>query len=181
MLHHPGVVSGATLNPTLSLVSEWLRLLPFLGVLALLGYLAVRPFLPKKKQQKDSLINLKIQKENPKVVNEINIEDLCITKGYCRCWRSKTVRHCAAVGLEIETCIFLSVFWWWVLCWAVAFVWSYMFLNFAEWHKPIYMKKATVETWKKHSRVFLETFREWPHVSRINQANLFYYLEIHCN
>uniref|UniRef100_A0A8C4MIF2 CDGSH iron-sulfur domain-containing protein 2 n=1 Tax=Equus asinus asinus TaxID=83772 RepID=A0A8C4MIF2_EQUAS len=74
-------------------LSEWLRLLPFLGVLALLGYLAVRPFLPKKKQQKDSLINLKIQKENPKVVNEINIEDLCLTKAaYCRCWRSKTVR-----------------------------------------------------------------------------------------
>lgn len=116
MLHHPGVVSRATLNPTLSLVSEWLRLLPFLGVLALLGYLAVRPFLPKKKQQKDSLINLKIQKENPKVVNEINIEDLCLTKAYCRCWRSKTVRHCATVGLEIETCIFLSVLWCGLLC-----------------------------------------------------------------
>ncbi|KAB1282551.1 CDGSH iron-sulfur domain-containing protein 2 [Camelus dromedarius] len=76
-------------------VSEWLRLLPFLGVLALLGYLAVRPFLPKKRQQKDSLINLKIQKENPKVVNEINIEDLCLTKAaYCRCWRSKTFPAC---------------------------------------------------------------------------------------
>uniref|UniRef100_A0A8C4PSQ0 CDGSH iron sulfur domain 2 n=1 Tax=Equus asinus asinus TaxID=83772 RepID=A0A8C4PSQ0_EQUAS len=76
-------------------LSEWLRLLPFLGVLALLGYLAVRPFLPKKKQQKDSLINLKIQKENPKVVNEINIEDLCLTKAaYCRCWRSKTFPAC---------------------------------------------------------------------------------------
>ncbi|XP_058150816.1 CDGSH iron-sulfur domain-containing protein 2 isoform X1 [Dasypus novemcinctus] len=78
-----------------SKVSEWLRLLPFLGVLALLGYLAVRPFLLKKKQQKDSLINLKIQKENPKVVNEINIEDLCLTKAaYCRCWRSKTFPAC---------------------------------------------------------------------------------------
>ncbi|XP_021101055.1 CDGSH iron-sulfur domain-containing protein 2 isoform X1 [Heterocephalus glaber] len=76
-------------------VAEWLRLLPFLGVLALLGYLAVRPFFPKKKQQKDSLINLKIQKENPKVVNEINIEDLCLTKAaYCRCWRSKTFPAC---------------------------------------------------------------------------------------
>uniref|UniRef100_A0A8C5S356 Iron-binding zinc finger CDGSH type domain-containing protein n=1 Tax=Laticauda laticaudata TaxID=8630 RepID=A0A8C5S356_LATLA len=76
-------------------VSEWLRLLPFLGVLALLGYLAIRPFLTKKKQQKDSLINLKIQKENPKVVNEINIEDLCHTKAvYCRCWRSKTFPVC---------------------------------------------------------------------------------------
>ncbi|OCT97183.1 hypothetical protein XELAEV_18009411mg [Xenopus laevis] len=76
-------------------VLEWLRLLPFLGVLALLGYLAIRPFLPKKKQQKDSLINLKIQKENPKVVNEINIEDLHLAKAaYCRCWRSKTFPVC---------------------------------------------------------------------------------------
>ncbi|XP_069834491.1 CDGSH iron-sulfur domain-containing protein 2 isoform X2 [Dendropsophus ebraccatus] len=76
-------------------ISEWLRLLPFLGVLALLGYLAIRPFLLKKKQQKDSLINLKIQKENPKVVNEINIEDLHIAKAaYCRCWRSKTFPVC---------------------------------------------------------------------------------------
>lgn len=81
--------------PPWATVSDWLRLLPFLGVLALLGYLAVRPFFPKKKQQKDSLINLKIQKENPKVVNEINIEDLCLTKAaYCRCWRSKTFPAC---------------------------------------------------------------------------------------
>uniref|UniRef100_A0A8C6XIJ1 CDGSH iron sulfur domain 2 n=1 Tax=Naja naja TaxID=35670 RepID=A0A8C6XIJ1_NAJNA len=73
-------------------ISEWLWLLPFLGVLALRGYLAIRPFLPMKKQQKDSLINLKIQKDNTKVVNKINIEDLCHTKAvYCRCWRSKTV------------------------------------------------------------------------------------------
>uniref|UniRef100_W5N2F5 CDGSH iron-sulfur domain-containing protein 2 n=1 Tax=Lepisosteus oculatus TaxID=7918 RepID=W5N2F5_LEPOC len=72
-------------------VSEWLRLLPLLGILALLGYLTIRPFLPKKKKQKDSLINLKIQKENPKVVNEIDIEDLKSTNAcYCRCWRSKT-------------------------------------------------------------------------------------------
>ncbi|MBN3275440.1 CID2A protein, partial [Polyodon spathula] len=74
-------------------LTEWLRLLPLLGVLALLGYLMIRPFLPKKRLQKDSLINLKIQKENPKVVNEIDIEDLKSTNAcYCRCWRSKTVR-----------------------------------------------------------------------------------------
>lgn len=73
-------------------VSEWLRLLPLLGILALLGYLTIRPFLPKKKKQRDCLINLKIQKENPKVVNEIDIEDLnSANVCYCRCWRSKTV------------------------------------------------------------------------------------------
>ncbi|XP_035599540.1 CDGSH iron-sulfur domain-containing protein 2B isoform X2 [Oncorhynchus keta] len=76
-------------------VLDWLRLLPLLGILALLGYLTIRPFLPKKKKQKDSLINLKIQKENPKVVNEIDIEDLKSTNVcYCRCWRSKTFPVC---------------------------------------------------------------------------------------
>ncbi|XP_012692521.1 CDGSH iron-sulfur domain-containing protein 2 [Clupea harengus] len=75
-------------------VSEWLRLLPLLGILALLGYLTIRPFLPKKKKQKDSIINPKIQKENPRVVNEIDIEDLSSTKSYCRCWRSKTFPVC---------------------------------------------------------------------------------------
>ncbi|XP_031727306.1 CDGSH iron-sulfur domain-containing protein 2 [Anarhichas minor] len=76
-------------------VSEWLRLLPLLGILALLGYLTIRPFMPKKKKQKDSLINLKIQKENPKVVNEIDIEDLKSPRVcYCRCWRSKTFPVC---------------------------------------------------------------------------------------
>ncbi|KAM7126947.1 CDGSH iron-sulfur domain-containing protein 2-like [Molossus nigricans] len=69
--------------------------MPFLGVLALLGYLVVRPFLPKKTQRKGSLINLKTQKENPKVVNEISLEDLCLTKAACcRCWRSKTFPAC---------------------------------------------------------------------------------------
>lgn len=90
-------ISSVPLHMTYShfsflLVSEWLRLLPLLGILALLGYLTIRPFLPKKKKQKDSIINLKIQKENPRVVNEIDIEDLRSTNVcYCRCWRSKTV------------------------------------------------------------------------------------------
>ncbi|KAJ8335836.1 hypothetical protein SKAU_G00391780 [Synaphobranchus kaupii] len=76
-------------------LTEWLQLLPLLGILALLGYITIRPFLPKKKQQKDSLINLKIQNENPEVVNEIDIEDLKSTNVcYCRCWRSKTFPVC---------------------------------------------------------------------------------------
>ena len=50
---------------------------------------------PAEKGKRDSLIHLKIQKENPKVVNEINIEDFCLTKAaYCRCWRSKTFFAC---------------------------------------------------------------------------------------
>lgn len=88
---------------TVSVVSEWFRLLPLLGILALLGYLTIRPFLPKKKKQRDSLINLKIQKENPKVVNEIDIEDLKSTNVcYCRCWRSKTV--CCSSSFLFKQC-----------------------------------------------------------------------------
>ncbi|XP_029994981.1 CDGSH iron-sulfur domain-containing protein 2 [Sphaeramia orbicularis] len=76
-------------------VSDWLRLLPLLGILGLLGFLTVRPFMPTRKKQRDCLINLKIQKENPKVVNEIDIEDLnCTNVCYCRCWRSKTFPVC---------------------------------------------------------------------------------------
>lgn len=91
-----------------SVVSEWFRLLPLLGILALLGYLTIRPFLPKKKKQRDSLINLKIQKENPKVVNEIDIEDLKSTNVcYCRCWRSKTVQFSSSYSflerLQLKT------------------------------------------------------------------------------
>ncbi|XP_069779220.1 CDGSH iron-sulfur domain-containing protein 2 [Narcine bancroftii] len=92
---YPATILSSAVETNGIIVAEWLRLLPFLGVLALLGYLAIRPFIPRKKQQKDSLINLKIQKENPKVVNEINIEDLQFTKAaYCRCWRSKTFPVC---------------------------------------------------------------------------------------
>ena len=51
----------------------------------------------EEKGKKDNLINLKIQKENPKVVGEINIEDFCLTKSaHCRCWRSKIFFACDA-------------------------------------------------------------------------------------
>ncbi|ETE71843.1 CDGSH iron-sulfur domain-containing protein 2 [Ophiophagus hannah] len=81
-------------------VGGFLRLTEYCSIIWLWHVLSFRmavviafPGCPcSKKQQKDSLINLKIQKENPKVVNKINTEDLCHTKAvYCRCWRSKTV------------------------------------------------------------------------------------------
>uniref|UniRef100_A0A8C5Z476 Uncharacterized protein n=1 Tax=Marmota marmota marmota TaxID=9994 RepID=A0A8C5Z476_MARMA len=45
---------------------------------------------------KESLIHLRIlKKEKPKVVNEINIEVLCLTKAvYDRCWYSMTTCSC---------------------------------------------------------------------------------------
>uniref|UniRef100_A0A4W6BY28 CDGSH iron-sulfur domain-containing protein 2 n=1 Tax=Lates calcarifer TaxID=8187 RepID=A0A4W6BY28_LATCA len=91
----PETIGGFARLTVCLCVSIGYRLLPLLGILALLGYLTIRPFLPKKKKQRDSLINLKIQKENPKVVNEIDIEDLnSANVCYCRCWRSKTFPVC---------------------------------------------------------------------------------------
>uniref|UniRef100_UPI0035900089 CDGSH iron-sulfur domain-containing protein 2A-like isoform X1 n=2 Tax=Myxine glutinosa TaxID=7769 RepID=UPI0035900089 len=72
-------------------VAEWLRLLPFLGLMTLLGYLAFGPLFLRRSRVRDRPINLKIQKETAKVVNEIHVEDLREAKKcYCRCWRSKT-------------------------------------------------------------------------------------------
>ena len=40
---------------------------------------------------KDACVNLKIQKENAKVVNMVDIEELGDKVSYCRCWRSNKV------------------------------------------------------------------------------------------
>uniref|UniRef100_A0A8C9Q5X4 Uncharacterized protein n=1 Tax=Spermophilus dauricus TaxID=99837 RepID=A0A8C9Q5X4_SPEDA len=56
-------------------VSEWLQVL--LGVIGS-SWLSCTLFIClQEKPQKDRLINLKIQKEDPKMANEINIRDLC--------------------------------------------------------------------------------------------------------
>lgn len=52
--------------------------------------MSVQTFKPKPPPQK-SPVNLKIQKETPKVVNMVDIEDLGEKVTYCRCWRSKKV------------------------------------------------------------------------------------------
>lgn len=39
------------------------------------------------------MVNLHIQKDNPKVVHAFDMEDLGDKAVYCRCWRSKKVRE----------------------------------------------------------------------------------------
>lgn len=92
--------AGSVAGPRLT-ASEWLRCLPFLGVLGLLGYRAVRPLLPKKTQQKGSSVSLQIQKENPKVANEINVEDLCLAKAAY--WGVGVLRRFLPVMVHVKT------------------------------------------------------------------------------
>ena len=70
---------------------EWMSLVPFVGTVSIIVYVTVLAFRPPPKP-KDVAVNLKIQKESPKVVNMVDIEDLGDKISYCRCWRSKKVR-----------------------------------------------------------------------------------------
>ncbi|XP_014678601.1 PREDICTED: CDGSH iron-sulfur domain-containing protein 2 homolog A-like [Priapulus caudatus] len=80
--------------------SDWVALLPFVGIVAYITYLSITALLgpsqPTKQPQKDKneAVNLKIQKECPKVVNVVDLEELGDKTCYCRCWRSKKFPLC---------------------------------------------------------------------------------------
>ncbi|PVD38216.1 hypothetical protein C0Q70_00827 [Pomacea canaliculata] len=73
--------------------NDWLALVPFVGTVSILVYVTTKAFLPQRKPE-DIAINMKIQKESPKVVNVVDIEDLGEKISYCRCWRSKKFPLC---------------------------------------------------------------------------------------
>ena len=80
---------------------EWLELLPFFLFLIILLYLVLSPFLnvlTRGSKKTRPQINRKVQKDEAKVVNSFDIEDLAkdVKDGkvaYCRCWKSKKVRN----------------------------------------------------------------------------------------
>ncbi|XP_043375789.1 CDGSH iron-sulfur domain-containing protein 1 isoform X3 [Dermochelys coriacea] len=47
------------------------------------------------------MVNLHIQKDNPKVVHAFDMEDLGDKAVYCRCWRSKKVKRIHQVEIEL--------------------------------------------------------------------------------
>uniref|UniRef100_A0A5F9D877 CDGSH iron sulfur domain 1 n=1 Tax=Oryctolagus cuniculus TaxID=9986 RepID=A0A5F9D877_RABIT len=70
---------------------EWIAAVTFAAGTAALGYLAYKRFYVKDHRSK-AMVNLHIQKDNPKVVHAFDMEDLGDKAVYCRCWRSKKVR-----------------------------------------------------------------------------------------
>ncbi|XP_041363735.1 CDGSH iron-sulfur domain-containing protein 2 homolog B-like [Gigantopelta aegis] len=72
---------------------EWLSLVPFVGTVSVIIYVTIQAFRPKP-EKADYPVNRKIQKENPKVVNVVDIEELGDKVSYCRCWRSKKFPLC---------------------------------------------------------------------------------------
>ncbi|KAK9400646.1 CDGSH iron-sulfur domain-containing protein 1-like, partial [Crotalus adamanteus] len=71
---------------------EWIVAVAFAAGTAAIGYLAYKNFFSKRKGC-NGMVNLHIQKDNPKVVHAFDMEDLGEKAVYCRCWRSKTVRE----------------------------------------------------------------------------------------
>jgi hypothetical protein len=47
------------------------------------------------------MVNLHIQKENPKIVHGFNMKDLGDKAGYCHCWRPRKVRMKGALREEM--------------------------------------------------------------------------------
>uniref|UniRef100_A0A663DYU8 CDGSH iron sulfur domain 1 n=1 Tax=Aquila chrysaetos chrysaetos TaxID=223781 RepID=A0A663DYU8_AQUCH len=84
---------------------EWIAAVSLAAGAAAVGYLAYKKFLCKDKCCK-AMVNLHIQKDNPKVVHAFDMEDLGDKAVYCRCWRSKKVRINGPVSFM---CMHLSI------------------------------------------------------------------------
>uniref|UniRef100_A0A673UFC1 Iron-binding zinc finger CDGSH type domain-containing protein n=1 Tax=Suricata suricatta TaxID=37032 RepID=A0A673UFC1_SURSU len=69
---------------------EWIAAVTIAAGTAAIGYLAYKRFYVKDHRNK-SMVNLHIQKDNPKIVHAFDMEDLGDKAVYCRCWRSKKV------------------------------------------------------------------------------------------
>ncbi|KAM4636349.1 CDGSH iron-sulfur domain-containing protein 1 [Discoglossus pictus] len=74
-------------------VREWVTTASIAIGAAAVGYLAYRSLFCKDKCCK-SMVNLEVQKDNPKVVHAFDMEDLGDKAVYCRCWRSKKFPLC---------------------------------------------------------------------------------------
>lgn len=67
-------------------------LLSWVGTAIAVGYAAYLSYNVAKK--KDGSINPKIRKDEPKVVDTVDVEDLGNKSVFCRCWKSKKFPYC---------------------------------------------------------------------------------------
>lgn len=78
---------------------EWIAAVTFAAGTAALGYLAYKKFYVKDTRSK-GMVNLHVQKDNPKVVHAFDMEDLGDKAVYCRCWRSKKFPFCDGAHIK---------------------------------------------------------------------------------
>uniref|UniRef100_A0A287BBW3 Iron-binding zinc finger CDGSH type domain-containing protein n=1 Tax=Sus scrofa TaxID=9823 RepID=A0A287BBW3_PIG len=91
---------------------EWISAVTIAAGTAAFGYLAYKRFYVKDHCNK-SMVNLHIQKDNPKVVHAFDMEDLGDKPVYCHCWRPKKfplydgshIKHNEETGDNVEALI----------------------------------------------------------------------------
>ena len=73
-------------------VKDWIHLISFTAITGGVGYLAVKPYYKKYKENSvGGVINLSIRKNAEKVYDIVDVEELGEKTSLCRCWRSKKV------------------------------------------------------------------------------------------
>ncbi|KAF2894519.1 hypothetical protein ILUMI_11647 [Ignelater luminosus] len=75
-------------------IKDWLALIPPTAALAGLTYISYRAFCPKGRPAPSGRVNHRIMKDNPKVVDTIDVEDISEKAAFCRCWRTKNWPYC---------------------------------------------------------------------------------------
>ncbi|XP_026472642.1 CDGSH iron-sulfur domain-containing protein 2 homolog [Ctenocephalides felis] len=75
-------------------IKDWISLVPPTAVCAGIGYMAYRAFCPHGRPHVTVHINKTINKDNPKVVDTIAIEDIAEKAVLCRCWKTKNWPYC---------------------------------------------------------------------------------------
>lgn len=81
------------MNVILFVVRDLLSLIPPTAAVAGLTYITYKAFCPRARPPAgpSSHVNPSILKNNPKVVDTIDVEDISDAAAFCRCWRSKNV------------------------------------------------------------------------------------------
>lgn len=75
-------------------VKDWLSLIPPTAVVAGLTYVGYRAFCPHGRPTPCGKVNPIIKKNEAKVVDSVDIEDITEKAVFCRCWRSKNWPYC---------------------------------------------------------------------------------------
>ncbi|XP_067010761.1 CDGSH iron-sulfur domain-containing protein 2 homolog isoform X2 [Anabrus simplex] len=73
-------------------VRDWISLIPFGAAVAGFTFIVYKAFAPRPGGQ--GWINPNIKKDNPKVVDVIDVEDISEKAAFCRCWKSKKFPYC---------------------------------------------------------------------------------------
>ncbi|XP_012937587.1 CDGSH iron-sulfur domain-containing protein 2 [Aplysia californica] len=73
---------------------DWMNLIPFVLIVMFMVYSVGKTILSRRKTVPKPKVNQSIQKEDSKVVTQMDIEDIGDKMAFCRCWRSKKFPLC---------------------------------------------------------------------------------------